>query len=205
MIPAELASDTYIVTAPARPNTDGAELARRMIRVIATEDDTNLSYNPGVQGAPTNIPYAGDYIEFDETSSFTINADKQVLVAEYMTGYSFGGGGDPSMSIAVPTDRYLTEYLIYAPTNYGENWVNLVFDKDTVIELDGVTMIDENGAEQLGVSPWRVRRVQLSNNGDGSHRLVVVGDGLPFGLTVYGYGGSVSYWYPGGIDLPTGG
>jgi hypothetical protein len=96
----------------------------------------------------------------------------------------------------------LSEYLIFAPTGYGENWINVVFDANTVIELDGVTIIDANGAEQLGVSPWRVKRVQLSNAGDGTHSLVVQDGGMPFGLSVYGYSQAISYWYPGGIDLP---
>jgi hypothetical protein len=44
--------------------------------------------------------------------------------------------------------------------------------------------------------------VQLSDAGDGTHSLVVQGDGMPFGLSVYGYSSAISYWYPGGIDLP---
>jgi hypothetical protein len=202
ILPLSFASTKYLVSAPVRPGTGGLESAQRMVRVVATQDDTGVSYNPAVNGAPTSIQYAGDYIEFASNASFAIDANKPVLVAEYMTGAQFGGGGDPSMALAMPSTGFLTEYLIYAPTGYSENWINVVFDVGTVIELDGVTIIDANGAEQLGVSPWRVRRVQLSDAGDGTHSLVVQGDGMPFGLSVYGYSSAISYWYPGGIDLP---
>ena len=173
-----------------------------MVRIVATEDDTGISYNPTVPGAPTAIAYAGDYIELDATTTFQINASKKVMIAEYMTGLGFGGGGDPSMAVAIPTERFLDEYLIVAPTNYEENWVNIVFDKDTVIELNGNIIIDATGAEQIGVSSWRVKRVPLSNMGDGTHHFVAQQGGLPFGLTVYGYSSFISYWYPGGLDLP---
>jgi hypothetical protein len=202
ILPLSLASNNYLVSPPVRPGTMGQESAQRMIRIVATEADTNVSYNPSVNGAPTNIAYAGDYIEFASDASFAINANNPVLVAQYMTGIGFGGGGDPSMALAMPSSGFLTEYLIFAPTTYTENWINVVFDAGTVIELDGGTIIDANGAEQLGVSPWRVQRVQLSNAGDGTHSLVVQDGGMPFGLTVYGYDFSVSYWYPGGVDLP---
>jgi hypothetical protein len=202
ILPLNLASDNYLVSAPVRPGTFGAEIAQRMVRIVATQDDTGVSYNPAVNGAPTSIMYAGEYIEFPSNASFSINANEPVLVAEYMTGTAFGGGGDPSMALAMPSTGFLTEYLIYAPTGYSENWINVVFDVGTVIELDGGTIIDANGAEQLGVSPWRVKRVQLSNTGDGTHSLVVQDGGMPFGLSVYGYSFAVSYWYPGGIDLP---
>jgi hypothetical protein len=202
ILPLSLASNSYIVSAPVVPASGGA-LAMRIVRIVATEDDTGISYNPNVPGAPTAIAYAGDYVEFATTTTFAINASKRVLVAEYMTGEGFGGGGDPSMALAVPTESFLSSYLIVAPTTYPENWVNVVFDENTVIDLDGSTIIDINGSEQIGVSSWRIRRVQLSNAGDGTHRFTVQDGGMPFGLTVYGYGDYVSYWYPGGVDLPT--
>jgi hypothetical protein len=202
ILPLRLASSSYLVSAPIKPSTNGAELARRMIRVVATEDDTDLSYNPNVPNAPNNIAKAGDYIEIDSLNTFVLNANKNVLVAEYMAGVQFGGGGDPSMALSMPTTGFLTEYLIYAPTNFTENWVNIVFDKDTTIELDGGTTIDANGAQQVGVSAWRIARVPLSNAGDGTHSLVVEGDGKGFGLSIYGYANAQSYWYPGGVDLP---
>lgn len=203
IVPLSLASTSYIVSAPVTPLTDGAMEAQRMVRIVATEDDTGISYNPNVPGAPTAIAYAGDYVEFASNATFAINANKRVLVAEYMTGSGFGGGGDPSMALAVPTESFLSEYLIVAPTSYTENWVNVVFDENTVIDLNGNTTIDVNGSQQIGVSSWRIQRVQLSNSGDGTHRFTVQGDGMPFGLTVYGYSNFISYWYPGGIDLPT--
>jgi hypothetical protein len=203
VLPMSLASTSYIISAPVTPVTNGSMLAQRMVRIVATEDGTNLSYNPNVPGAPTSIEYAGDYIEFSSNTTFAINASKKVLVAEYMTGSDAGGGGDPSMALAIPTERFLSSYLIVAPTSYTENWVNVVFDKDTVIDLNGNTTIDAEGAEQIGVSSWRIKRVQLSNAGDGTHRFRVQDGGMPFGLTVYGYSSFISYWYPGGIDLPT--
>jgi hypothetical protein len=50
----------------------------------------------------------------------------------------------------------------------------------------------------IGGTGFGVARVEVSNQGDGTHALS--GD-QKFGVQVYGYGQYTSYWYPGGLDL----
>ena len=138
-----------------------------------------------------------------------MTGNKKILVAEYFQSGT-NGTGDPSLVLAMPTDAYLEEYLFFAPPNWSESWINVVYDKNTSIELDGNTNITAQNADgQIGVSDWRVRRVKLNNAGDGTHVMKLNGVGMPYGVSVYGYdanncgGVCASYWYPGGLNLPT--
>ena len=61
MVPTESLSTNYVVTAPLiRPEDGDPFIKGRMVRVIATEDDTSVSYDPMPQGAQTQLAKAGD-------------------------------------------------------------------------------------------------------------------------------------------------
>ena len=195
MLPIETLSKQYIVTPPLIP-TGGSDPKPHMVRVIATEDNTTLSYDPP-QGAATMLAKAGDYIEIAKSGvDLQITADKKILVAQYMQGQDAGGGsGDPAMALAVATEQYRSNYLIHAPTNYEANYVNITAPMGAMITLDGAPV---GGFKPIGNTGFGVARLPLNNNGDGNHTLT--GD-QPFGVSVYGYGQYTSYWYPGGLDL----
>lgn len=103
--------------------------------------------------------------------------------------------GDPAMALAVPVTQYRSEYLFHAPTNYTENYVNVVAPSGTVVDLDGVMLTD---FEPIGASGYDLLRVRLADLPGGNHS--ITGDG-PFGISVYGYAPATSYWYPGGLNL----
>ena len=195
MLPIETLSKQYIVTPPLIP-TGGSDPKPHMVRIIATEDNTTLSYDPP-QGAATNIAKAGDYIEIAKSGvDLQITADKKILVALYMQGQDAGGGsGDPAMALAVATEQYRSDYLIHAPTNYESNYINITAPMAAKVTLDGAAI---PALKAIGNTGFGVVRMPLSNNGDGNH--VLAGD-QPFGVSVYGYGQYTSYWYPGGLDL----
>jgi hypothetical protein len=168
-----------------------------MVRMVATEDNTSLTYEPAQPGAPAVLAKAGDYAEIAQTKNdFRITADKKILVAQYMIGQSGGGNsGDPAMALAVATEQYRTQYLVHAPTNYDSSWANIVAPAGAAITLDGAAV---GGFTPIGNTGYGVARITLSNAGDGNH--LATGD-KPFGIMVYGYGQYTSYWYPGGLDL----
>ncbi len=184
----------YIVTVPL---IAAGQTKNRMVRVVATEANTTIAYEPAQGGAPTSLTNAGDYFEISQTTAdFRITSDKKILVAEYFTGQNAGGNaGDPAMTTQVPIQQYRTNYLVHAPTNYSSSFANVVAPTGATVNVDGSPV---SNWTVIGATGYSVARVQLSNAGDGNHTLT---SSEKFGITVYGYGQYTSYWYPGGLDL----
>jgi IgGFc binding protein len=198
MFPVEALSATYVVVAPAVTTIPAGK--EEMVRIVATQANTSLTYDPPVTGAATSIANAGDFIEIGRNAqSFSVTANHKILVAQYMEGSTVAGAtGDPSMSLAVPVEQYRTEYLFHAPTNYETNYVDIIASTGTNVTLDGAPV---GGFAPIGTSGYILARVTPLGNGplgDGNH--AITGSG-PFGISVYGYGQDTSYWYPGGLDL----
>jgi hypothetical protein len=198
MLPIETLAKKYIVTPPLIP-TGGNIPKAQMIRIIATEAATTLTYDPAQPGAPAMLANPGDWAEIAvNVNDFEIESDKKIMVAQYMQGQQAGGNsGDPAMALAVATEQYRTKYLVHAPIQYESNYVNITAPMGAAITLDGVAV---GGFKAIGATGFGVARVKMGNNVDGNHDLL--GD-KAFGVSVYGYGQYTSYWYPGGLDLET--
>lgn len=198
MFPEETLATDYIVSAPLIP-TGGATPKVEMVRIVATQANTMLTYDPPQAGAPSVIATAGDWVELpDNANDFKISANQPILVAQYMEGQEAGGNsGDPAMALAVATPQYRKDYLFHAPTNYDFSYVNIVAPTGAMVTIDGV-MVPANSFTAIGNSGFSVSRQSVSNAGNGNH--IAVGN-MPFGISVYGYGQYTSYWYPGGSDL----
>lgn len=198
MFPAQTLATSYYVTAPLIP--DGTAVPKvQVVRVLATQDATTLTYDPPQLGAPTTIPQAGGWVELASSNSdYHVTADKPVSVVQYMEGQNAGGGaGDPAMALTVTESQYRKQYLIHAPTNYPTNYANIVAPSSATVTVDGVD-VDAAQFQTIGSSGYSVIRLALSNAGDGNHTIV---GSKPVGVTVYGYGQVTSYWYPGGLNL----
>jgi hypothetical protein len=198
MFPLETLATEYIVTSPLiQVNTPKAQF----VRVVATQPNTTLSYDPAVPGAPASIPQAGGWVELPATAAnFKLTASAPVLVAQYMQGQDAGGNsGDPAMALGVATFQYRTSYLFHAPTNYERNFVNVTAPTGATVQLDGAN-IAANAFTVIGTSGFGVARVQLPNTNGGNHTIT---SAAQVGISVYGYGQYTSYWYPGGLDLKT--
>jgi hypothetical protein len=189
----------YIINAPAVPELPSGK--DEIVRVIATADDTHLTYDPAVTGAPATIAHAGDFVEIPGALSYQLTADHKVLVAQYMEGEGLitRTTGDPAMALAVPREQFRSSYLFHAPINYNDNRVDVTAPTGASVTLDGMPLT----FTPIGTSGFGLSRVPALGRGaanDGNHRI----DGtVPFGITVYGYGDYTSYWYPGGLDLNT--
>jgi hypothetical protein len=198
MFPFETLSTEYIVTDAFIPQGNNPPIPKvEMVRIVATADNTSLSYDPPKAGAPATIAKAGGWVEIaNDSGDFVVIASAPVLVAQYMEGQAAGGNtGDPSESVAVPKAQYRTSYLFHAPTNYEANFVNVVAPGGASVMLDGAAV---GGFVPIGNSGFSVARVVLSNAGTGDHAIT---GSAPFGISVYGYGQYTSYWYPGGSNL----
>ena len=194
MLPIETLSKKYIVGPPLIPNM---QVKAQMVRIIATEDATALTYDPPQGGAPAMLAKAGDYAEIAATNKdFQIVSDKKILVSQYMQSQSAGGNiGDPAMALAVATEQYRSKYLIHAPLSYDTNFANVTAPMDAKVTMDGAPI---PALTAIGGTGFGVARMAVPDNADGNHDFV--GD-KAFGVTIYGYGQYTSYWYPGGLDL----
>jgi len=210
MLPVEALGTRYIVTAPeGAPHSDfwGEQfhISERYLRIVATEPDTTITYDPPTfrlapgQEAPVHLANAGDVGEIVFAyfrASVEIRSNKKILITEYMVGGQQCNIGDPAMAVAVPVEQYRTQYSFHAPTNYDQNYVNVVALLTSQVYLDGAGPLA--GFEAIGSTGWGLLRVPLDNTGTGTHD---VRSSDPFGITVYGYGAYTSYWYAGGLDL----
>jgi hypothetical protein len=187
----------YLVAPPVRVPHAPA-LKEQIVRIVAVENDTNLTYDPDF-GAPTNIASAGEWIELPmSTQAFELKSDKKVLVAQYMVGQSADNGlADPAMVLAVPVDQYRSDYLVHAAPSWTQNWADIVAPDGVDVEINGVAVTTWT---PIGGSGYSVGRAQLSNAGDGNHTIVA---SQPVGIGIYGVQNYGSYWYPGGLDLQT--
>ena len=194
MFPVNTLAQQYVVTPPSLPGQTQPKAF--FARVIAVEPNTTLTYDPPNPAWPTALANAGDYVELDASTTFLIEADKRVLVAQYMKGQDAGGGsGDPAMALAVATLQFREDYLFHSPMNYEHNYVNLIAPASASVTLDGAPVA---GFEPIGATGLSVARVKFANSGDGNHRVTA---SERVGITVYGYGQYTSYWYPGGLNL----
>ncbi len=194
VLPIETLGDEYLVTAPLITPSTGKAI---LVRVIATQPNTTLTYSPAQAGAPSTIGSAGSYIQIGPVNAnFQITASEDVIVVQYMQGQDAGGGiGDPAMAIAVPTRQYRGSYLFHAPTNYSTNFVNITAPTGATVNLDSAPV---GGFTAIGTTGYSVARVQLPNTNGGNHN---IDSAAMVGISVYGYGQYTSYWYPGGMDL----
>ena len=197
IFPIDALAKEYFVTPPVHPSNPNAEKAQ-VVRVIATEDDTTLTFDPD-QPVNKNLTNAGDYLEIAmSTAAYMVSADKKVLVTQYMVGQNAGFGlSDPAMVQAVPSEQFRTDYLFYAAPNWSANYVDVIAPDGTTVTVDGA-MVPVGSWKAIGGTGWSYAHVQLSNAGDGTH--TVQGD-QQVGIGVYGVQDYGSYWYPGGLDL----
>jgi hypothetical protein len=183
--------------------------SRDFWRVLARQDNTVITTSPDQLGS-TRVLNTGEWIDFPSTESFVIQANRPVLVGQYLSGEndprdrSLGqeaGIGDPAFILGVPVEQYRSDYIFLVPDKYAQNYISIVAKDATVITLDGetVTLADweQKGAliEELGTSGYRAIRVPILT---GSHKLT---SDDPVGLYVYGFDRFVSYGYPAGLNL----
>jgi len=198
MLSVEALGAEYVITSPAVTTLPQGK--EQMVRIVAVESNTNLTYDPPNGAYPATIANPGDWVEIPrQVANFHLRADKKILVNQIMEGSTAGGGtGDPGMTIAVPVDQFRTQYLFHAPTNYETNYVDIVAPTGASVMLDGVAVTNW---QAIGGSTWQLARITplgAGPAGDGNHNI----DGnVGFGIQVYGYGQDTSYWYPGGLDL----
>lgn len=202
MFPVETLGQDLVVTAPHAVAAIGKEPGKAdtmFVRVMSAADNNEITFDPPVHD-PVTLQ-AGGWIEIGPIAQdFRVQAANRVMVAQFMVGENFTGAsvgaGDPSQSIAIPTEQYRLNYAFLAPTTYTHNFVNVVAPPDANIEIDG-EVIDSGEFKPIGSSGLSVARHKIEG---GAHTM---SGNKNFGIVVYGYGSYTSYMYPGGLNLET--
>jgi hypothetical protein len=98
----------------------------------------------------------------------------------------------------VTPEQFRKEYTFLAPSDYLENFANILVPLDADVLLDGSPL--SGTRERIGNSEWTFVRAPLSGTDGGVHS-VSTSDDRGLGLQVEGFGFATSYYYPGGLNL----
>ncbi len=199
--PAETLGKHYVVTRPTSPRTD----AGHVVRIYGNIDGTTLTYQPSRPGSCPATINAGQVVDCGEVGiDFEVVGSSEFGVATFMLGGekvdpgSDQPLGDPSQSFAVTVEQFRKKYVFLAPTDYKNNYVDIVAPRGTTITLDGQDI--SATLKSLGGTEYFIGRARLGVGQDGAH---VLESSNPVGIQVLGYGENTTYQYPGGLNLGT--
>jgi hypothetical protein len=102
--------------------------------------------------------------------------------------------GDPALILAVPVEQYRSSYVFLTPTNYVEDYINVIAPAGASVTLDGQEL-SSSAFQSVGEGTYKVARLPVT---DGVHTLEST---EPVGVVAYGYDEDVSYGYPAGLSL----
>ncbi len=167
-------------------------------RVMASTNATAVD----IDGSSVATLNAGQFYETILSAASTITANNPIQVMQYSNGESYDGvSADPFDVTIPPTEQFLNSYTVSAEPsgadpNITQNYLNVVAPTSEVasITLDG-SLLPAADFTPIAGSSYSGAQVAV---GFGSH---TISASLPFGLTVYGYGGYDGYGYPGGFTL----
>ena len=191
-------------------------------RVMASEDQTTITFSGGDKVLSEKKLQAGEYHQIDSASNFVVKSDKAIAVAHYTqaqeavtlpldlvrysegfqtpkgctTSLSHGNLGDPGMSAAVPVTQWRKNYIFLTPDTYRYDFVTITVktdEGDPDVLLDGKQLTTK--LTPLKGTDYSYARLRVT---DGPH---TISSDAAFGLEVYGYDCNVSYAYTGGSNL----
>ena len=205
VLPAETFGKEYALSVPrtptALPGTSNG--GRHVVRIHGVHDGTTLTFDP--PGISNEVAVArGEVIELEGVEEdFVVTGNQAFAVTHYMIGEGNpntpddggAGAGDPSQSIAIPSEQFRKDYTFVAPVTFDVAFVNVIAPTGVAVEVDG-TILTGNDFTPIGASGKSVARHPLTAT---PHHRASASE--PFGIVVYGYGQYTSYMYPGGLDL----
>ncbi len=194
MFPASTWGKTYAV---ARSKSRKGE--PDVIRVMAQEDGTNVTFNPAPASGSCPALDNGGFCEVRIQGDTEISADKPILIGHYLMSVidttTQDGTGDPALALAVPTEQFRESYTFLVPSEYAQQYVSVVAGATTTVQLDTGDVTSQLAT--FGSGSYRAARISLQ---PGQHQISCPGG---CGIEVYGYDAAVSYLFAGGLDLKT--
>jgi hypothetical protein len=201
VFPAETLGKQYFVTAPTGPDQNPVQ---RVVRLYGNVDGTVLTYAPSM---PAGCPSTLDAGQVGDcglvTGDFEVTGTNEFAVGSFMLGGTLVDVnrilGDPSESLMASVEQYRTKYVFLAPTDYEENFVDVVTPLGANVVLDGVAL--QTDSAQIIADGYGVVRVSLNGVNVGAGGAHVITSSDPIGVQVLGYGSFTSYQYPAGLNL----
>lgn len=186
-------------------------------RIVGVADDTTLTYDPPVAGAPATLK-AGEVVDFERNTAFVIKSqdDKHpFFLAQTMSGCQVNGGtrddaclGDDEYVNLVPPAQFLQKYVFFTDPSYKFTTVAVVRKKTAsgFKDVNIACLGPLTGWKPVGGSTeyefataelvWKgVGKGTCKNGGQ-----VASSDGA-FGVMVWGMDNYASYGYPAGGNI----
>jgi hypothetical protein len=170
-----------------------------LVRVVSGHDGNEVRFHPS-SAHPNRTLDRGEHIELETTRDVRIEGSEAIMAVQFLVGQDYEGlgssgmmgQGDPSMSLAIPTEQFRSEYTFLAPSSFTTNLVNVTASMGQEVMLDGAPV---SGWQSAGGTDLRTAQVEISG---GVHSIE---SGSGFGIVVYGFGSYTSFMYPGGLDF----
>ncbi len=198
VFPAETLGKRYFVTVPTAP---GGQPFGHVVRMVGNVNGTTFTYkpkNPG--GCPTMLDAGQVYDCGIVYANFEVTGSNEFVVASFQLGGQLvdpsGGLGDPSQSLFASVEQYRVKYVFLSPSDYSQNWMDVVLPTGTQLWLDGSRI--QPASPRTIADGYEVARIGLTAGNGGAHTLEAT---KPVGVQVLGYGEYTSYQYPGGLNL----
>jgi hypothetical protein len=196
MQPLESWGKDIIVARSHQP--DCREPLPNVVRVVASHDDTRVMVEPEDVHDPVMLD-EGEVLEFEIEEDVRVIGSKGISVSQLLVGQDYEGDdassfskGDPSLSVAIPSEQWRKRYSILTPETFTDNFVGVIARQGQLVLLNGRVI---TGLKALPGTPFVTAQLQIRG---GQHTLE---SSLPFGVTVYGYAPYTSYMVAGGLDL----
>lgn len=198
MLPIAQLGTEYVIAAPSRSNPP-TERREQVVRIIATEPDTTLLYDPPQMNAPTLIAGVGEFVELAPSAEiFALVSDKPVVVAQYMVGATFDDvETDPAMLVTLPVARWHTQHYVHALEEWLPVDVDLLVPTGTSVTVDGTPVM---GFSDVGDAPYQIAHVRFNTDPG----LVEIAADQPIAVNVYATRTAIpstSFWHSTGGSL----
>jgi len=176
-------------------------------RIVASEDNTTINFDPAVSIGQQIVLDAGEMVQFDDMQDFFISADDPILVAGYMYGCTASNAqncpGDPYMVQMTPVEQYQEDYVFLVDSSYTNDFAKLVRPNGADVNVACLGgNVANNKWNAIGNSGWDWAVIDM-NPGEaqcapGTNE---ASSNDAFGIIVSGQAYAASYAYPGGLAL----
>lgn len=169
-----------------------------VFRVTASEANTTVTITPPINGVSSMTLAAGEVQQLYTKDAFMMSADKPIMIAQFMVGGSIAssGDGDPAFLLPPAIEQFRDSYVFMTPANYAKNFVTLIKQTGSVVELDG-SPVGQSLFIAIPGTIWEY--AMISSIPAGVHR---ASSSQPFGIVVHGMDNYISYAFAGGVVLP---
>lgn len=192
----DVLSTTYLVAQTPRTGTAG-----NVVRIIATENDTEVRYN----GAVVATLASGDFYEGRVVGGNVIEATKKVLVTEYLIGQDQANANtDPAMTIVPGSDQWLKSYVFATPSgsaDFPTDFASIIIRTDDLSTLTVAGILaDTSTFNALGTTAFSFGNIDVSLQ-SGPFSITAAN---PFQLLLSGFDDFDSYFTYGGAAFSPG-